>query len=188
MPVKLFQFILLSTTFLFLTGCVSFIDATTSEPIKHDPGKRSLGTYVDDKKINTAIKVNLRKAGPGLEQANINVHTFNAIVLLTGEVPSIELRNQAGKIANESHLVRQVHNELLVQGKPNRVFDSERQVALHQSSNAICYQQKSRCQPGESHCRESDCLYYGTLIQRGNDDNNRNSREYCGGRKSCESD
>lgn len=98
-----------------LSACVTVMDATNEKPIEPDPGKRTFGTYLDDEKLENIITVNLRKTGPGLEAAHINVFCFNGVVLLTGEVPSHELRTLAGETSRAISKVRQVHNELLVQ-------------------------------------------------------------------------
>ncbi len=105
---------------LILAGCVSVLDATTDEPIKRDPGKRTFGAYIDDKQLKTIISVNLRKADPQLEQANINVTIYNSVVLLTGQVPTKELREKAGQVARSANKVRQVYNELQI--LPNTSF------------------------------------------------------------------
>ena len=113
---NLFRQLFICLTFTLISSCVQLIDATTTGPIRQDPGKRTFGNYIDDKKIKTMIAVNLRKAAPGLEQAHVNVHVFNGHVLLTGEVPSEELRSLAGAIARDSHMVKQAYNELRIQG------------------------------------------------------------------------
>ena len=95
-------------------GCVSIIDATTEDPIQIDPGKRSFGGYIDDKKLKTVIGVNLKKADEQLEKAHINVHSYNSVVLLTGEVATQELRALAGDTARKVNKVRQVYNELTI--------------------------------------------------------------------------
>ena len=102
--------------FIFcLSACATVLDATSDKPIQPDPGKRTFGTYLDDEKLESVITVNLRKAGRGLENAHINVFCFNGVVLLTGEVPSQELRQLAADTARNISTVRQVHNELLIQ-------------------------------------------------------------------------
>ncbi len=106
-------FTLLLITF-YTTGCVSIIDATTEEPIQIDPGKRSFGGYIDDKKLKTVIGVNLKKVDEQLENAHINVHSYNSVVLLTGEVATQELRTLAGETARKVNKVRQVYNELTI--------------------------------------------------------------------------
>lgn len=105
---------------LMLGGCVTVLDATTDGPIHRDPGIRTFGTYIDDKQINTIISVNLRKATPALENANITVTVYNGVVLLTGQVPNQTLREKAGEIARNINKVRQVYNELQI--LPNTSF------------------------------------------------------------------
>lgn len=100
-----------------LAGCATVIDATTDEPIEMDRGKRTFGAYIDDQQLETVARVNLRKASPELKESNINVVSFNGIVLLTGQVPSNALRLVAGDTVKRIHKVRQVFNEIQVQGK-----------------------------------------------------------------------
>ncbi len=99
---------------ILMSGCVSILDATREEPIQIDPGKRSFGGYMDDKQLKTVISVNIKKSDPKLKEAHINVHTYNAVVLLTGEVESAELRRLAADTARKVNKVRQVYNELTV--------------------------------------------------------------------------
>lgn len=101
-------------TLFILSGCVAVIDATTTGPIQIDPSKRSLGEYVDDKRLKTIVAVNLKKADPQLDNAHINVYSYNSVVLLTGEVPSKEMRELAGKTARDVNRIRQVYNELSI--------------------------------------------------------------------------
>ncbi len=97
-----------------LGGCTSLIDATTDEPLQLDPGKRSFGEYIDDSQLETVISVNIDKAHPQLDKARIHVHTYNAVVLLTGQVATKELHALAGNTARKVNKVRQVYNELTV--------------------------------------------------------------------------
>jgi len=104
--------------FIFSTsGCVTIIDATTDGPIKPDPNERSFGGFIDDKNIKTIVAVNIKKASAALDKAHVNVHTFNGVVLLTGEVQSQQQRDLAGQTARDVTRVRQVYNELSVQPK-----------------------------------------------------------------------
>jgi osmotically-inducible protein OsmY len=107
---------LLFSLLLALSGCVTMLDATSDGPIEPDPGKRTFGAYLDDQRLEAMIQVNLRKADPHLAEAHINVMSFNGVVLLTGEVPSNDLRQAAAETVRAISKVRQVHNELLVQG------------------------------------------------------------------------
>lgn len=109
---KLFIFLTLIFTCTFLTGCVTVVDAVSSDEIQPDPTKRSFGEYWDDKQLRTIVAVNLRKANPEFDKLNVNVYTYNSVVLLTGEVPSAELRDLAGETARKINRVRQVYNEI----------------------------------------------------------------------------
>ncbi|GAB2522421.1 BON domain-containing protein [Microbulbifer agarilyticus] len=99
-----------------LGGCATVLDATHDGPIQPDPGERSFGTYIDDQQLETITKVNLRKAHPELKESNIDVTSFNGVVLLTGQISSNDLRNLAGQTAQQVHSVRQVYNEIQVRG------------------------------------------------------------------------
>ena len=105
---------ILSTT---LSSCSSFLAATHNGPIEQDPGQRTMGEVLDDRQITTHLKVNLVKADPSLDEANITVLSYNGVVLLTGEVPTSRLRELAGETARNINSVRQVHNQLEVASK-----------------------------------------------------------------------
>lgn len=108
--------ILIIFTSVLINGCTSAIHAVTNEPIQPDPAETSIGTDLDDLQMDTLIGVNIKKAHPQLERAHINVHSYNKIVLLTGEAPSTEMRALAGDTARAFRGVRQVYNELEIQG------------------------------------------------------------------------
>lgn len=110
----------LASLLLFITalqGCTTVVDATTREPIQPDPGKRSIGTYIDDKRLQVIVGVNIRKASPALKKSHIEVTSFNGVILLTGQVPDNAMRQLASETATSVPNVRQVYNEL--QPKPN---------------------------------------------------------------------
>lgn len=102
-----------------LAGCAKIIGVTTSEPIQINNNKRTLGTKINDQQLETVARVNLDKGGDELKEANINIDSFNGIVLLTGQVPNEQLRQQAGDIVGKINPVRQVHNELAVATNSN---------------------------------------------------------------------
>jgi len=116
----LLTYLILLTTPPLLGGCVTVLDATSDGPIRRDPGERTLGAYIEDKQIKTIISVNLQKADPALEKANIEVTVYNGVVLLTGQVQNQKLREKAGDIARNVLKVRQVYNELQI--LPNTSF------------------------------------------------------------------
>lgn len=115
MRIKFLALTCLLGAILATSACTTIISATTDEPITIDPGKRSLGVKIDDEQIETIASVNIDKAHPMLDQAPVSAHSFNAVVLLVGQVPTNEMRDLAGATVKKLPNVRQVHNELQVQ-------------------------------------------------------------------------
>lgn len=107
---------------LLLSGCVTVVDAVSSDEIQPDPTKRSFGEYWDDKQLRTIVAVNIRKADPAFDKLNINVYSYNSVILLTGEVTTKELYELAGETARKVNRVRQVYNELQI-GSDRGFFD-----------------------------------------------------------------
>lgn len=108
-PIGLLIALMLSTS-----ACVSFLNASRSEPIATSEVDRSLGEKIDDRNIRTVIAVNIDKADPELAKSPVNVHAFRGVVLLTGQVPSEKLRTLAETTARDVARVREVHNELAI--------------------------------------------------------------------------
>ena len=104
----------LLTVALCLSGCTAILNETNDKPIEEDPGRRSLGSIIDDQSIETTATVNIRKTDTRLDQANVVVTSYNGIVLLTGQVPSEDLRTGAAQTTALVKNVRQVHNHLSV--------------------------------------------------------------------------
>ncbi|WP_372863515.1 BON domain-containing protein [Spongiibacter sp.] len=117
LPRSLLPFLMI----LSLSACTQILTATHDRPIEEDPGSRSLGSYIDDEIIETKATVNIRKTHPELDSAHITVTSHNGIVLLTGQVANLELREQAAEVANKLKKVRKVHNELSV-GEPTSML------------------------------------------------------------------
>ena len=101
---------------ILIQGCTRIINAGKEEPIHIDPGRRLLGTYINDEKLESIAKINIDKTHPDLEKANISVNIFNGVALLTGQVADEELRRLAAETVKSITHVRQLHNELQIQG------------------------------------------------------------------------
>ena len=112
--------VLLSVVF-FLSSCTSLVNSVVKEPINPDPTSSSIGSDINDFKMDTYIGVNIKKAAPALKKSHVNVHVYSGVVLLTGEVPTQDLKVLAGNTARAYHGARQVHNELSVRGNSSIV-------------------------------------------------------------------
>lgn len=99
---------------LGLGGCTTIANVANDGPIGENYGERTLGSKVEDESIQTKVSVNLGKTDARLADARINVDVFNGVVLLTGQVPSDELKSQATSVAEQVRNVRQVHNQLAI--------------------------------------------------------------------------
>lgn len=101
---------------LQLTGCIRMVASMSSEPTDQHHGKRTLGAVIEDQAIENKVRINLYRASEELSGAHLKVVSYNATVLLAGEVSSEEVRKQAGDVAERIRHVRQLHNELQVVG------------------------------------------------------------------------
>lgn len=113
---KLFLHIPLIMLISLVSGCTTFLGAVKSDPIEVDPQDRTLGAWVDDQSIETTVSHNIDKTNADLGKAHVEVHSFNGVVLLTGEVPNAEARSMASEVAQKVPNVRIVHNELAIRG------------------------------------------------------------------------
>lgn len=104
----------LGTLLLALGGCTTVTGVTNPGTIDENYSQRTLGAQVEDESIETKIAHNLRRSDARLGDARINVDSYNGIVLLTGQVPSEELKQKANEVALEVRNVRDVHNELSI--------------------------------------------------------------------------
>ena len=96
---------------LALAGCASpASDGQGGE----NYGKRTAGMQVEDENIQSKISDNLVRTDARFRDAHLNIDSYNGMVLLTGQVASDELKQKAGKVAEQVRQVRRVHNELEV--------------------------------------------------------------------------
>ena len=121
------QFRLFLTLAVFsFSSCTTILTATTGdEGIQEDPTERTAGAVVEDEVIETKIAVNMRSQEPRLRQANIDVVSYNGVVLLVGQVESNELKARATEIASQASVkIKRIHNEIEVTGKTSLLSKS----------------------------------------------------------------
>jgi len=95
----------------------------------HD--RRTTGTIWEDQTIEwkaaTAIAKDPELSNP--ERANVSVTSYNRVVLLSGEVATPELRQQAAEIVRYVPAVERVYNELVI-APPSTPVDRAADAAL----------------------------------------------------------
>jgi osmotically-inducible protein OsmY len=96
-----------------LSGCVPLvIGAAVAGTAMVVADRRSVGAQADDESIELKISNNI--GGSFGDRVHVNATSYNGIVLLTGEVPTAELKTQVEQIARTTPKVRRVDDELAV--------------------------------------------------------------------------
>jgi len=111
---KLKALILLIMPVVLLQGCAAAVvtGAATGAAVVHD--RRSAGTVLDDQGIEIKVSGLLFNNKKIYDQSHINVTSYNGTVLLTGETPNENLKQQVTKEVQSLGNVRRIHNELLI--------------------------------------------------------------------------
>jgi osmotically-inducible protein OsmY len=109
---------------LLLTGCGSFLSAIDAGPIEDDPGERTTGARVEDEAIETKGKVNISAADDRFDDAHFSVTSYNGYVLITGQVPSQDLKELASDVVRKIRGVRRIYNELEIAGNTSSLVRS----------------------------------------------------------------
>ena len=110
-------FVLAVAALAWLSGCVPvMVGAAVGGATLVATDRRSVGAQADDEAIELQIANDVRALYG--DSVHVNVTSYNAIVLLTGEVPDqgvyASIGNAAAKAAPKTVRVRSVHNELAV--------------------------------------------------------------------------
>jgi osmotically-inducible protein OsmY len=96
-----------------VTGCAPVIVAAgvgATAVVATD--RRTTGAQVDDESIE--LKVTTSAGSSYGDSIHLNVTSYNGTVLLTGEVPSTEVRNDIVKVATTTPRVKAVENYLVI--------------------------------------------------------------------------
>ena len=109
---------------VLLTGCGSFLSAVGSGPIEDDPGERTTGARMEDEAIETKGKVNVNAANERFDDAHFSITSYNGYVLVTGQVPDQELKDQASDVVRRIRGVRRIYNELEIVGNTSALVRS----------------------------------------------------------------
>ena len=110
---KLLGLALLAATLPALQGCfpLAVTGMGTAAVVATD--RRTAGTYLEDETIEWKVFGRMREKFPN---AHANATSFNRRVLLTGEAPSDEMKQQIEEAVRAIENVKEVTNELQVAG------------------------------------------------------------------------
>jgi hyperosmotically inducible periplasmic protein len=76
-------------------------------------GQQTVGAYVDDAAITTAVKARFIESGE-VSAASISVETLNGTVMLSGFAKSASEKRAAESLAREVNGVRAVRNQIAI--------------------------------------------------------------------------
>jgi osmotically-inducible protein OsmY len=94
------------------SGCVPLIVAGAAGTALVITDRRSTGAQLDDTSIETKLSGHASNQYGG--RGHVSVTSYNAIVLLTGEIPDNAAKSAMTTAAQGTDRVRSVHNELVV--------------------------------------------------------------------------
>jgi osmotically-inducible protein OsmY len=93
-----------------LTGCATAFFTGAGAGVLMAEDRRTSGTYVTDEGIELKTAYRFSEQAPA--SAHVSFTSFNRRVLITGQVPSEDVRKAAGEAARQHPDVRDVVNEL----------------------------------------------------------------------------
>lgn len=102
------------TTAILLQACGQsvVVGTATGARVAHD--RRTAGTVVDDQLIEFKAYARIRKRKDIKKRVHVNITSYNHIVLLTGEVPTLRLKATVEDIVRGVPKVRRIQNELVI--------------------------------------------------------------------------
>jgi osmotically-inducible protein OsmY len=110
----LYLLLLLPVTVMILNGCAGAVvgGAAAGAAVIHD--RRTAGTVLDDQIIELESLNRIHKHKKLHEQTHVNFTSYNLVLLITGEAPTEEMRNQVYDVVKDISKVKRIHNELIV--------------------------------------------------------------------------
>lgn len=76
--------------------------------------QRNAKTILEDKDLSYRIQSRLNKDKTIKDNSHVEVASFNGIVLLAGQVPTAQIRDQIVSIVNTINGIKLLHNEIIV--------------------------------------------------------------------------
>jgi osmotically-inducible protein OsmY len=99
---------------LLLQGCVAAAVVTIIGGASAATDERSIGTQLDDQKIEFEAYAKLSEQEALSDNTNLQVISVNGSVLIIGQAPNTYLRDLAIKSINEVDQVIQLHNQIRI--------------------------------------------------------------------------
>jgi osmotically-inducible protein OsmY len=106
------KIIALTATVVMLQGCAAAVVAGGATAAGAANDRRTLGSQLDDNSIVIRARRTLGTAESIPDASNINVTSYNGVILLTGQVSSETIKQQAEQLIKDTPGVRDIHNQI----------------------------------------------------------------------------
>lgn len=100
------------TLLALLQGCAAAVVAGGATAVTSANDRRTLGAQIDDKNVVLKAKRALSDDAATAEGSNINVTSYNGVLLLTGQTASEAIRQKAQALVGNIDGVRDVQNQI----------------------------------------------------------------------------
>ena len=100
------------TLLALLQGCAAAVVAGGATAVTSANDRRTLGAQIDDKNVVLKAQRALSDHPATAEGSNINVTSYNGVMLLTGQTRTEQIRQQAGALVAKIDGVRDVQNQI----------------------------------------------------------------------------
>lgn len=100
------------TLLALLQGCAAAVVAGGATAVTSANDRRTLGAQIDDKNVVLKAVRALADHPATAQGSNINVTSYNGVMLLTGQTRTEQIRQQAGALVAKIDGVRNVQNQI----------------------------------------------------------------------------
>lgn len=109
-----YALVLIILTSVLSSGCMGIVvgGAATGAAVVHD--RRPSGTVINDHGLKWRVDQALYKDNDLRESSHINTTVYNQVILLTGEVPTEDLKIRANALASTESSNSKVFNEIAI--------------------------------------------------------------------------
>ena len=101
-------------TVVLLQGCAAAVVAGTASAVTAANDRRTIGSQIDDNNIEIKASIAISEVERLEKSARVNAISVNGIVLLVGQVPNQEMKNEAQITVEAIAGIRKIHNQLRI--------------------------------------------------------------------------
>lgn len=112
-PLRIAAMLLMAVSTLALQGCFTLAATGIGATVMMVDDRRSAGIYIEDENIELKSRIRLIDK---FNDGHVNATSYNLSVLLTGEVPSEQMKKDIEQTIRGIASVKSVQNELLIAG------------------------------------------------------------------------